>query len=189
MANSDKATGFRPVRTLDGKPFTGNAMMYYIPSTDSTAVYVGDPVKLAGSADADGVPTVTKASSTNAIVGIVTSVKPITAQSTTYREASVSRYVYVCVDDQMLYEIQEDSVGGALAVTDVGNNANWVDGGGSTVTGLSGIELDSSTKATTATLDMQIVQAVVRPNNEIGTNAKWLVKLNNYQYVDGTTGV
>ena len=186
MANVDKAIGFRPVKKLDGTPYCGATTRYYVPATDNTAIYVGDPVKLAGSADADGVASVTKASSTDPIVGIVTAVVSVTAQSTTYREASVERYVEVCNDDQVLYEIQEDSDGGALAATDVGLNANFIDGGGSTVTGLSGIELDSSTAATTNTLDMQIVQIQVRPDNEIGDNAKVLVKLNNYQYVDGS---
>lgn len=189
MANADIATGLAPKMYLNGAPYNGKAGRYYIPSTDGTAVYVGDLVKLAGSADSEGVPTVTKASSTDAVVGVVVGVEAETRDSTVYRAASAGRYVYVADDPAILFEVQEDSVGGALAATSVGLNANWVDGGGSTVTGRSGIELDSSTAATTNTLDFQIVRMSRRPDNEIGTNAKWLVRLNNHQYVDGTTGV
>lgn len=60
---------------------------------------------------------------------------------------------------------------------------------GSNTTGFSATELDSSTAAVTATLDCQIMRLADREDNEIGTNAKWLVKLNNHQFVDGTTGI
>lgn len=189
MANSDIVKGLSPVMYLNGTPYSGKCGKYYIPATDSTAVYIGDPVKLAGSADARGVPTVAKASSTNNIVGVVVGVEPVTADSTRYRAASTARYVFVADDPELLFEIQEDSVGGALAATSVGLNAKFVDGGGSTVTGFSGLEIDSSTAATTATLDFQIVRLADREDNAIGDNAKWLVKLNNHQYVDGVTGV
>jgi hypothetical protein len=180
MANSDVVKGLIPVMYRNGTPYNGRCGKYYIPPTDNTAVYVGDPVKLAGSA---------KASSTNVMVGVVVGVEPETADSLRYRAASTGRYVFVADDPELLFEIQEDSVGGALAATSVGLNANFADAGGSTVTGFSGLEIDSSTAATTATLDFQLVRMVDREDNAIGDNAKWLVKLNNHQFVDGTTGV
>lgn len=189
MANTDNAFGLKPVCYLNGAPYNGQVQKFYVPSSDSTAIYLGDPVKLAGSADSRGIPSVTKASSTNVFVGVVVGIADATRDSTIYRAASTETYVFVCTDPQVLFEIQEDSDGAALAVTDVGLNANFVDAGGSTASGLSGLEIDSSTKATTATLDFQIVRMADREDNEIGANAKWLVKLNNHQYVDGTTGV
>jgi hypothetical protein len=189
MANTDVAKGLVPVKYLNGTPYNGKCGKYYIPATDSTAVYIGDPVKLAGSADARGIPTVAKASSTEVFVGVVVGVEPETADSTRYRAASTGRYVFVADDPDLLFEIQEDSDGGALAATDVGLNANFIDGGGSTTTAFSGLEIDSSTAATTATLDFQIVRLADREDNVIGNYAKWLVKLNNHQFVDGTTGI
>lgn len=189
MANSDVARGLRPAQYPNGAPYNGQAEKFYVPSTDSTAIYIGDMVKLAGSADSDGIPSVQKASSTDVVVGVMVGVDSETRDSTIYRAADTETYIFVATDPALLYEIQEDSVGGALAATDVGLNANFIDAGGSTVTGLSGIELDSSTAATTATLDFQIRRLVKRADNEIGTNAKWLVRLNNHQYVDGATGV
>ena len=189
MANSDTPKGLIPVKYLNGQPYTGKCGRYYIPATDNTAVHIGDLVKLAGSADARGVPTVTLAASTNVVVGAVVGVEPVTAASTRHRAAATARYVYVADDPELLFEIQEDSVGGALAATNVGQNCNVVVAAGSNTTGFSATELDSSTAATTATLDCQIMRLADREDNEIGINAKWLVKLNNHQFVDGTTGI
>ena len=72
MANSDSPFGFKPVKHLNGNPWNGKVNVYYIPSTDNTATFVGDAVKLAGSADATGkYPTVAQAAATNAICGVV----------------------------------------------------------------------------------------------------------------------
>jgi hypothetical protein len=56
---------------------------------------------------------------------------------------------------------------------------------------MSGVELDSSTAATTATLQVKIIRLDQRPDNEIGTNADWIVKINNHQHGShtGTAGV
>lgn len=189
MANPDVVRGLRPAMYLNGAPYNGKAGWYYIPSTDATAVYLGDLVKLGGSADADGVPSVTKASSTNNVLGVVVAVHPTTQASTIYRAASTAAYVYVADDPNILFEIQEDSAGGALTADSVGLNANLIDAGGSTVTGFSGVELDSSTAAADATYDFVIYRLARRPDNAIGTNAKWLVKLNNHQYADSVVGV
>lgn len=192
MANADTARGLAPVAYLGGACYTGAANKYYVPATDSTAIYIGGLVKFAGSADADGIPTVTGNVATgNSVVGVVTSVEPVTADSTIYREASVGRYVYVADDPNLLFEVQEDSVGAALAATAVGNVADLATfTAGSTVTGLSTIEIDSSTATATGdgTEDVLIVRLANRPDNAIGTNAKWLVRLNNHAFVDGNTG-
>ena len=147
MANANAPFGLRPVRYLSGAPYNGAANRYSIPSTDSTAVYIGGMVKPAGSADANGVMTVTGNVSTgNAVIGVVVGVEPVTASSTIYREASVDRYVWVADDPSLVFAVQEDAVGGALAVTAVGNAADGISfTSGSTTTGLSSMQLDTST--------------------------------------------
>ncbi len=192
MANSNAPMGLRPVRYLSGSPYNGATNRYYVPSSDSTAIYIGGLVKPAGSADANGVMSVTGNVSTgNAVVGVVVGVQPVTADSTIYRAASTERYVYVADDPNLIFEIQEDSVGGALAVTAVGNSAD-ITGftGGSTTTGLSSLLLDSSTATASGdgTEDVLVVGLVQRPDNEIGSTAKWLVRLGNHFYVDGQVG-
>jgi hypothetical protein len=192
MANKS-FKGFRPVKRK-GDEYAGDCNLYFIPSTDGTAVFKGDVVKLAGSASADGYATVAQAAANDVPVGVVVGfrVDPTNLNlSGSYRAASTNRYVLVADDPDLICEVQEDAVGGALAVTDVGNNADIVVGSGSTTTGFSAMELDTSTKNTTNTLPLQILGFVDRPDNEIGVaNAKVLVKFNAHAYkaTTGTTG-
>lgn len=192
MANTDAAFGLRPVRS-GRSPSMGSVTRYHVPASDATALFVGDPVILAGSADSDGVPTVTRATAAAAgrITGVVVGVVPSPSLETQYRPASTAAYVLVCDDPNQVYEIQEDADGGALAAADVGLNADLIAGSGSTVTGRSGFELDSSTKATTATLQLRILGFAQRADNEIGANAKVLVRINlpTETGAAGSTGV
>lgn len=196
MANSDAAFGLKPVGDRPGGPYNGSVNKYYIPSTDGTAAYIGGVVKLAGSASASGIPTVTaNCSAHDVLVGVIVGfdqVEGVTNPNLNqqYRPASTAMYVWVADDPEAVFEVQEDSDGAALAATNVGQNADLINlTSGSTVWGTSTMELDSSTANTTATLDVQILRLAQRTDNAIGTNAKWLVKLNNHQFVDGTTGI
>lgn len=192
MANSDNAKGLRPVRYQGGAAYTGAPNRYYVPASDGTAIYLGGLVKSAGSADASGVMSVTGNVATgNAVLGVVVGVEPVTAESTVYRVASTARYVLVADDPNLVFEIQDDSVGGALAAANVGNTADLTGfTSGSTATGASSIEIDSSTATASGdgTEDVLILGLVQRGDNEIGTNAKWLVRLNNHFMVDAQAG-
>jgi hypothetical protein len=98
----------------------------------------------------------------------------------------------VCDDPNVLFEVQEDSDGGALAATAAGGTATLTGfTSGSTATGLSAIEIDSSGLSETSDTDddVRIIQMVQRPDNEVGANAKWLVRLNVHQYVNAAVGV
>jgi hypothetical protein len=44
MANSNAPTGLTPVRYASGAPYNGAANVYFVPASDSTALYIGDPV-------------------------------------------------------------------------------------------------------------------------------------------------
>ena len=194
MANGNAATGLTPKRLRNGSPWMGPARRYYHPATDATALFIGDPVIIAGSADGDGTPTVTRATAAGAgrITGVVVGFEPnSTINAAGYGAASTGFYVLVCDDPNVLYEIQEDSVGGALAATSVGLNADLIAAAGSTATKQSGFMLDSSTAATTATLQLRIVQLEQRADNEIGNYAKWLVAINlpTETGAAGSTGV
>jgi hypothetical protein len=190
MANVNTPFGLRPVGTLNGAPYSGKIRRYYVPSTDGTAIGLGDPVKLAGSADANGVATVTRSSAGDVHVGIMVGVQPLPTDLTlNYRKASTSMYIFVETDDQTLFEVQEDSVGGALAATNVGQNASLVLGTVDTVTGNGKTMLDSSTANTTNSLDVQIIGLKQAVDNAIGNYAKWIVRLNLNQYKSGTTGI
>ena len=181
MANSNTPFGLRPVRHRNGAPYNGAATRYYVPASDSTALCLGDPVIIAGSADADGVATVTRATAAggNYLLGAVVSVEPVTRDSTVYREASTARYVWVADDPDLVFEVQEDGVGGALAAANVGQNVDLIAAAGSTVTGFSGFMADSSTAATTNTLQLRILGFSQKIGNEPGNaNAKMEVAIN-----------
>lgn len=181
MANANAAFGFKPV-TPDGQYYTGVGNRYFVPSTDSTALFIGDPVIVAGtSVSTNGVPTITRATagSSNYTTGVIIGFEADDIIPTIYRPASTNRYVLVADDPDLLFEVQEDADGGALAITGVAANANFVAGSGSTVTGLSGFQLDSSTVNTTNTLQLRIERFVDRMDNEVASaNAKLLVRFN-----------
>jgi hypothetical protein len=123
------------------------------------------------------------------VVGVVVGVAADTRDSLTYRAASTQRILLVADDPDLLFEIQEVSGGTALTANDIGLNANFIVGTGSTTTGLSGVELNNATEATTNTLDCQIIGLSPRADNEVGEHAKWLVRLNNHQYANQIAGV
>lgn len=191
MANTNNPFGLKPVYAA------GRAMAvetFFVPATDATRLDIGDPVTPAGSADANGVATVTQAAAagvgTSLIQGVVVGFVPSSADETpAYRPASTAMYVLVNTDPNQVFEIQEDAVGGALAAADVGLNADIVVGAENTSYNLSGVQLDTSTKATTATLPLKILGFVQRPNNEIGANAKVLVKINTHANGNAVAGV
>jgi len=199
MANSNVAKGLTPVKHINGSPWNGQTHMYLIPSSDGTATFVGDLVKLAGSAgaagtvvagqDVEGMPTIAQSAAGNTHVGVVVGFLPDpTNLSKLYRAASENRIALVVDDPTVVFEAQEDSVGGALAAANVGNNVEVIVGSGSTTTGVSAAQLDSSTAATTNTLSLRILRLAKHPDNSIGTNAKYEVMINLHQFLS-TTGV
>ena len=192
MPNADTPRGLRPVSKLSGAPYSGSVRVFSTASGDGTAIYIGDPVKLSGtSSTVNGsvYTDVDQAATGDVMVGVVVGVIPETRDSTVYRAASTTRLLEVCVDPDMLFEIQEVSGGTALTAAAIGLNADFVVGSGSTVTGYSGVELNNATEATTNTLDVQIVGLVDRSDNEAGEHAKWLVRINRHQFANQVAGI
>lgn len=186
IENADTRFGLRPVKHLNGNPWNGQTVRCYLPSTDANAMFIGDAVDLAGSADAAGVcPTIVKATAGdgNAIAGVITAFDPDPDNlSLVYRPLSTNRYCYVCMDPDVIFEIQACS-GAVLANTTVGLNAVLIfSHAGSTATGLSGMEMDSGASdapAADASNQLLIMGLVDRPDNHISAvNAKWEVLIN-----------
>lgn len=198
MANVDTPRGFKPVRYMSGAPYNGAVNPYSTATGDATAIYIGDPVIISGTAQTiDGViyQDVDQAATGDVIVGVVVAVDPILGSgaggrdSTRHRAASTQRIVYVADDPGLLFEIQEVSGGTALTAAAIGLNADFVVAAGSATTGLSGVELNNATEATTNTLDLQIVGFANRPDNEVGEHAKWLVRINRHQRANQVAGI
>lgn len=201
MANANTPWGLAPVQYLSGNPWNGQARKYYIAAADTNAYAIGDPVaSVAGGADANGTPRVTLATagSGNALRGVIVSAggplvggmsaDPNNLNTTVIPATKTKAYYVMVVDDPaVVFELQEDSSGGALTVAAVGKNANLVAGANNGF--VSGWQLQSSSPAAGATLQLKILQLSQRPDNAVGTNAKWLVKINNHEFSGGTAGV
>lgn len=189
MANKNIPRGLIPVQRLDGSPYNGLANVYSVPASYGTALHIGTPLVATGAADANGIPVVQIATAAGGnytigpMVGIVDGgeqIVAVTRDMPIYHPASTNQYILVADDPDLIFEAQEDGVGGAMAVATSGTkNVDLIAGAGSNVTGFSGWMLDSSTIATTNTLQCRILRCVQRVDNEPGnTLAKWLVKIN-----------
>lgn len=190
MANANVAFGLKPVRMAGGSPYNGSVNMYYHQASDGTALYIGDPVIKDGSADAAGIASVVRGAAGGPFTGVVQGFVPDgTVNMTAYGAASTAYYVLVCDDPDVIFEITEDAVGGALAAADIGLNASVIAAAGSSYTKRSGFLLDTSTKATTAGLELKIVGLVPRPDNALTANSKVLVRINDHTEPNGVAGI
>ena len=127
MANTAKPFGLRPHSTLNGGPYSGNVRQYCVPAADTTAIFIGDPVKLAGSEanvnpDDAKYPTATIGTINDVFIGICVGVIPSYGDlDINYRKASTLMYILVDTDPQTVFEIQGNS--GVWDGDDVGLNA------------------------------------------------------------------
>lgn len=186
MANANIATGLTPRRYRNGAPWTGAARTYHVPATNTTSLFIGDPVIITGTADSMGYPDVGIAA-TGAITGVVVGFRPTAPFSPNkYLPAGQEGYVIVTDDPTLLYEVQDN---GALPVASIGLNANLVAGAGNVGTGWSGWQLNASSAATTASLQVRIVELQHRADVEPGASQKFLVALNQSTEAVGTAGV
>lgn len=197
MANANRPSGFSPVQYLNGSPWNGQARIYSIAAAYATALYIGDPVKSSGTADANGVPGIVLGATTGALRGVIVglgSAEGLIANpknlDITYRPAAAQAtdwYAMVVDDPQVLFEVQENANGTALAATEIGLNTISVSGTGSGF--VSGWMLASATDATpaaTATLQLKLMGLVRRQQNAFGAYAKHLVKINVHELGTGT---
>ena len=189
MANVDKAFGLRPLGNLSA---TGaqKQFAYEINDNQSGAIYQGDLVTLSSG-------YVVKYDSTlhTSALGVFNGcnyIDPTSGKPTwkNYYPGSVNITAGVIsaevVDDpNQLFLIQADE---DVVQADIGLNAPIAYTAGSTTTGLSATELDSSLIANTATLVLKIVGFYNTPSNERATNhVDVVVKINTHLY--GSTGV
>ena len=190
MANIDAPFGLRPVRHLDGSAWDGAVQKFLVPASDTDALFIGDAViGAAAGGSADGKDKyVSKGTVGGNLLGAIVAFGPDRDDlSKQYRVASTLREVYVCTSPDVIFEVQEDSVGNAVTAAEIGCNADMIQThSGSTVTGQSGMELDSSSAATTAA-QLRIVGVARKEDNEIGANAVLEVMINEHEY-ESTTG-
>jgi hypothetical protein len=206
MANVDMPSGLTPVAYKSGAPYNGAVRPYYIQADYGTALYIGDPVTRTGTSNTAAVkvpgagsfaigtmPSINKTtagdSNTDAErqTGVIVGFSPLpTGLDKNYNPASTERVAFVADDPDLVFEIQAD---GAVPAASMGLNAIFIyTHSGSTTTGRSGAELDTTgtAPAADASYQMRILRAVNREDNDTTlTHAKVLVVLNNHTEAHG----
>jgi len=183
MANVDAAFGFVPIRHMSGNAPRTNK--YTITSGLAENIFSGDLCVLT----ADGVITPHTATETNNI-GVFDGVS-YTASDGSYiyseywpsgtTATDICAYVYD--DPYIVYKVQSD---GAPAQTNIGNCADVVAGTGSTITGRSAFELNSTMG--TGTASAKIIALYDSPDNAFGANAVVEVLVNEH-ILKATAGI
>ena len=192
MANVSRVNGFRPLRYLSGAPYNGAFSKYTVAAADATAMMVGDLVKLAATGDSSGYRSVTRAAATNPVIGAVVGfeVDPTALNVPLHRAASTLRTVYVADDPSILFVAQEDGDTTPVAMTNAGLNVDIIVAAGNTVTGSSGMQIDSSSVTTTNTAALKLIEPLMVQDNELvaagQANTRWVVKINNHQLLSAT---
>lgn len=157
MANTNAPRGFRPVANLLGG---GEYIRTYIhPATDGTAIGKWDLVTTTGAAD-----TVEQFDAGDPILGVALNYTALSV-------ASGSLGVPVMYTNYWtVLEAQEDSDGGSIAAASEGLNCTVIVAAANTTTGLSQMMLDSSSVATTSTLDVRLLQPSPRVGNTVASS-------------------
>lgn len=194
--------GFRPVKHLTGAPYNGQLNRYMISASDTAVTNVGDLVVLSDNAalvDGDqGVyPAVERAASGTAaaIVGVVVGFEPdySNLNAGNFRAASTRRVVLVADSPDLIFAAPQDGGGGVVAAASVGLNvAVNLGTASSTAPWASGMSVDSSTVATTATLPLKIMGVTASPDQDVTSTARpaeLLVMINTHQFANGVAGV
>lgn len=197
-------SGFRPVKHLNGSAWNGQVNRYMISASDAQNTNVGDFVQLSDNdalVDDDGFgvyPAVERIGSGTAvpIVGVIVGFEPdySNLNAPNYRAASTRRVVLVADAPDTLFAGPQDAVGGVVAAASVGLNVA-IDLGtaGSSGAYNSGMKVDSSTVAVTATLPLQVMGVTAAPDNDVTSTsrpAEILVRVNTHAFqAAGVAGV
>ena len=190
MANIDAAFGLRPIGKVGSGVQNMGTTMYTIEDNYNTAIFKGDHVLQSGGYVLKGTasgatilgvfngcfyidPTSKKPTYSNYYPGSIN----VTSAGSISGSTNIDAYIYD--DPYMLFEAQCD---GTLAKTDIGKNTDTVLTAGSTVNGLSKNEIDDSTEATTAGLQVKIIGITKDPENDDASsaNANWYVMFNEH---------
>ena len=201
MANKDAPFGLRYVRNLQGNYNSSGQSRYRITTADqtnTTSIFQGDIV----TQNTAGIVTrIARADGGSATSDIILGVfngcfftDPTTSKPTfsnRWPGNAATDAIALIYDDPMdVFEIQADA---AFPVADLFGNFDIVDntGTGSTDSGISFVELDVSTGATTATLPLKALDISGDPeNSDVSTaNTNVLVTLQNHLFGQKQVGL
>ena len=184
MANTDASFGLKPVKMIGGAPYNGGQSRYRIAANYGTSIFQGDMVaQVTGGgievhADGGTVP----------IVGVFNGcmyTDPTTSEQvfSNFYPASTNAsdiIAFIIDDPNVVFEIQADDT---FPVADLFGNFDIVyTSSGSTVTGISGAELDVATGATGTSLPLKAIDISGDPENSdvASANTNVLVVIQNH---------
>lgn len=192
MANQDAPFGLRPLRSGSGSDLTGMQNKYRIASGYATAIFQGDLVAVVTGGGIERVG----AGGSGLILGVFNGCRytdPTSGKETfsNYYPASTSASdieAFVIDAPHALFEVQSDE---AFPVADLFGNFDIVATAGDSNSGISRVELDTSTGATTATLPLKAVDISQDPENSdvSSANTNVVVMINNHLFSGGTAGL
>jgi len=192
MSNKNAPFGLKPSSKLGSNYNAEGVTEYKIASGASGNIFSGDLVKMANTG------TILVAAAGDQALGVFrgcqyTDSSGDVIYSPYWPDGTVTSdaVAFVVDDPDALFEIQSAATG-SVVQTVVGNNADIVYTAGSTITGISAVEISGTTAATSAQL--RIVGVSTDPDNStLGTgsasaNVNLIVKINEHFYAQ-TTGV
>ena len=192
MSNQNAPFGLKPSSKLGSNYNNEGVTEYKIASGASGNIFSGDLVKMANTG------TILVAAAGDQALGVFrgcqyTDSSGDVIYSPYWPDGTVTSdaVAFVVDDPNALFEVQSAATG-SVVQTVVGNNADIVYTSGSTITGISAVEISGTTAATTAQL--RIVGVSTDPENSTlgtgsaSTNVNLIVKINEHFYAQ-TTGV
>ena len=188
MANRDAAFGFRAIRKLNGGQVVVNT--YVALAGEANAMFVGMPVKSGGSANTDGVPSITRAAATDTLRGVIAAFEPNRDDlSQMHRAASTARLVLVNDDPDTIFIAQEDGDTTPLTADDIGLRVDFIGVTGNTSHGNSTAELNSDSPKSTSDGNFKLMALHRVVDNAIGANAIYEVMIAEHELDSATAGV
>jgi hypothetical protein len=205
MASTLAPYGLRPINLLGGQGYAGSTRLYAIPASYAVNIQYGDPVIITNTGSTRGylarfnaTTTATTVTSTGGGFGFVGVFVGCTFTDPTYGKVFRQNYTsgntasdiqgYVVDDPDALFQIQADNT---LAQTALGCNAALIQtvAGNSGANINSGVALQASSIATTATLPVRIVDFVNSTTSQIGdAYTDVIVRINTHFHRTGNTG-
>ena len=192
MSNKNAPFGLKPSSKLGSNYNNEGVTEYKIASGASGNIFSGDLVKMANTG------TILVAAAGDQALGVFrgcqyTDSSGDVIYSPYWPDGTVTSdaVAFVVDDPNALFEVQSAATG-SVVQTVVGNNADIVYTSGSTITGISAVEISGTTAATSAQL--RIVGVSTDPENSTlgtgsaSTNVNLIVKINEHFYAQ-TTGV
>ena len=169
MANVDAPHGFISIGARDGRP--GYFRNFNHAVADTTAIGFNDLVQ----------PTAAGVDAAQAVAG-----GPVLGISHANGAASTLYVVPVeLITSDLVMEAQTNT---SLAAADTGLNADVVVAARNATTGISNMEINGDSEATTATLDLRLLRLAPYVGNAAGTNSRWFVLCNDVAQEDLKAG-